>query len=230
MTGELIAGFTGGRTGTWPATFTQANVLDWIAREPGPSILCQVASLAPAVVLTVTWHGRLVAPDEMRGLLRGVEDLLTAAGADDVELSNLGGRTGLRPVERGPDWVRVDSCWIDLAETRRIAEAALRPRPVRLFTVPADPAEPSDPAGGQALVACTVEVPGERNDVGWLHERCMAALGPRHGVRAPQRYLLFAEAPQDLDDWAAWHEREPLATGTPRDAGGAAQPRAEVRS
>ncbi len=53
----------------------------------------------------------LFAPGEAEGFLTGLVRLLEAAAEGDVPLASLTGVTGVRPVERGPDWLRTDGCW-----------------------------------------------------------------------------------------------------------------------
>ncbi|TMR90114.1 condensation domain-containing protein [Nonomuraea basaltis] len=41
--------FTGARAGTWPATFTQANVLAWVPDDPASAVLSDIVELPPSV-------------------------------------------------------------------------------------------------------------------------------------------------------------------------------------
>lgn len=154
---------------------------------------------------------------ELDSLLRGAELLLAHAAAGDVDIAKLGEITGVELVDRGPGWLRVDSCWVELAEVQRLAGEALTP-PARVFAIPG-------PNGEPVLVAYIpagqgISTPDE------AHAACMALLpSPRSGrgdgevrytAMAPGRYVICDGAPGDPTELAAWQHRPVLAHGPGR--------------
>ncbi|WP_166664177.1 condensation domain-containing protein [Actinophytocola oryzae] len=149
----------------------------------------------------------LVPRTELESLLLAVERLLVAAAYGDLDADRTREAIGLDPISRGPDWLLVDSCWVDLTEVQRLLDDALAPAVARIF--------PS--VDGRALVAYltateSVSTPEQ------AHARCVAAL-QRHPVAiAPRQYVVCRSAPADPADPAAWREftgsgtgREPVA-------------------
>lgn len=155
---------------------------------------------------------------EVESLLRGVEALLVAAAAADLDLGRVGEITGIRPVSRGPGWLRVDSCWIELREVQRLLDDALGVPAARVFAI-------ADPAGEPALVAYLAAGEGMRTPE-QVHAACMAVLpghrrpqppdGMRYTAMTPGRYVICAGAPDDLSDLAAWRRQPVLASGDGR--------------
>ncbi|MFF3441838.1 condensation domain-containing protein [Streptosporangium sp. NPDC002721] len=126
---------------------------------------------------------RLATADETAALLGGVERLIVAAAAaaaadggdGDVDPAGF----GIPPAQRGPGWVRIRSCWVDLAGVQAAADLALGPGAARIEVA------------GDELVARV----GHDTDVS-------AAAGAvvdtvlregRHGVVAPSHYVRAAD-------------------------------------
>lgn len=145
----------------------------------------------------------LVPRAEMESLLLAVERVLVGAAGQDLDASRLREVTGLDPIARTPDWVLVDSCWVDLAEVQQLLDEALAPSTARVF----------GSVDGRDLVAYLTVTDAVRTPE-QAHARCLAALPDRHNALAPRHYVLCPTAPADATDPAAWPE--PLTTGTGR--------------
>jgi hypothetical protein len=140
---------------------------------------------------------------EMESLLQAVERLLVTAADSDLDAGRTGEVIGLEPIPRGPNWILVDSCWVDLVEVQRLLDEALGPAVTRIF--------PS--AGGHPLVAYltateSVHTPEQ------AHAQCMAALSNHPTALTPRHYVICTTAPPDPANLAAWHAV--LSTGTGR--------------
>ncbi|PSL52102.1 condensation domain-containing protein [Saccharothrix carnea] len=145
----------------------------------------------------------LVPRAEMESLLLAVERLLVAAAEGDLDASRIREVTGLEPITRTPDWVLVDSCWVDLAEVQQLLDEALAPSTARVF----------GSVDGRELVAYLTATDAVRTPE-QAHARCLAALPDHLNALAPRHYVLCPTAPPDTTDPAAWPA--PLATGTGR--------------
>ena len=82
----------------------------------------------------LTRDASLLPAGEIEMLLRGTESLLVAAASGDVDLDRLAEITGVRPVERGVGWLRIDRSWVQLDAIRRLLADAL-PGPAAAFAV-----------------------------------------------------------------------------------------------
>jgi hypothetical protein len=131
---------------------------------------------------------------EMESLLLAVERLLVAAAHDDLDVQRIREAVALEPIQRGPNWMLVDSCWVDLAEVQRLLDEALAPATARIFPA----------AGGQPLVAYLAAT-GSVHTPEQAHARCMAALPDRPTAIAPHHYVICATAPPDPANLTAWH-------------------------
>ncbi|WP_367128739.1 hypothetical protein [Saccharothrix sp. HUAS TT1] len=145
----------------------------------------------------------LVPRAEMESLLLAVEDLLVGAAHGDLDAARIRELVGLPPIARGPDWVLVDHCWVDLAEVRRVLDEALAPSVARVFAS----------VDGQPLVAYLTATDDVRTPE-QAHARCMAVLPDHLNALAPRHYVVCATAPADPADPAAWPQ--PLASGSGR--------------
>jgi hypothetical protein len=146
----------------------------------------------------------LVPRAELESLLLAVERLLVAAAYGDLDADRMHEVVGLEPISRGPGWLLVDSCWVDVAAVQRLLDGALAPAVARIF--------PS--VDGQPLVAYLAA--GESASTPeQAHARCMAAL-PRHPAAiAPRQYAVCRTAPPDPANLVAWQEI--LSSGTGRE-------------
>jgi Condensation domain len=172
------------------------------------------------IVGALTENARRVPRADLELLLRGAERLLVAAAGGDVSLGRVGEITGVEPVLRGPGWLRVDSCWIELAEVQRLLDDALPGSGARVFAAP-------DADGEPALVAYLAAAGGFRTPE-QAHLACMALVpshlkpeppgGLRYTAITPGRYVTCDRAPDDPSDLAAWQRQPVRAHGTGRPA------------
>jgi hypothetical protein len=182
----------------------------WVPRWNSPALVqVDLMAATPALDLGMTsGDPRLVPRAEFERLLRGIERLLVAAAADDVDLGQLTQVTGLEPVVRDSGWLYIDSCWVELSAVQRLAEDALPGAAPRVFTVPG-------PLGLPVLTAYltatqAVSTPGQ------AHAACMRALPGRHTAMAPGRYVLCAGRPADPADLTGWQLQPVLRAGDGR--------------
>jgi hypothetical protein len=112
--------------------------LYWI--DPAPLdelLLLDLMQVDGEMVLgAVTADSGRVPRHDIESLLRGVELLLVTAACGDVDLGRVGEITGVHPNSRGPGWLRIDSCWIELAEAQRLLDDALPGTAAHVFPVP----------------------------------------------------------------------------------------------
>jgi hypothetical protein len=147
---------------------------------------------------------------EIESLLRGIERLIVAAAGGDVDLGGLSEVTGVTPVVRGPDWLLVDSCWVELAEVQRLLNDALDVTAAHAFAVRGDDGNP-------AVIACLAASPRVRTS-GQAHAACVAALDGRLTAMTPGRYSVYAQPPEDPSDLASWRKEQLVDDGDGRDA------------
>lgn len=152
------------------------------------------------VVRLDLWTGDTgrVSREEMRAMLLAVENVLVAAADGDLTAAELVAVMGVAPIERGPDWILVDSCWVELTQVRRLVAEALAPAVTQVFST----------VDGEPLVAYVVAsdaVP----DAARAHELCLAALPGRPTAIAPRHYVLCDRAPADPTNLADWRAVRP---------------------
>ncbi|WP_030222483.1 condensation domain-containing protein [Streptomyces bikiniensis] len=148
----------------------------------------------------------LFAPGEAEGFLTGLVRLLEAAAEGDVPLASLTGATGVRPVERGPDWVRVDGCWVSPAAVADALGGALGGVPVHVV---AD-------GSGEGLTAFVASGGGAPPTPAEAHAALMRVLPGRPGVLAPRRYVCVQDPPEEADRTDAWLRQRILTEGNGR--------------
>jgi hypothetical protein len=130
---------------------------------------------------------------EMESSLLAVERLLVAAAGGDLDAEQLREAVGLDPISRGPDWMLVDSCWVDLTEVQRLLDEALAPAVARIFPF----------AGGQPLVA-HLTATGSVHTPEQAHARCLAALHDYPTALTPRHYVIHETAPADPANPTSW--------------------------
>lgn len=162
----------------------------------------------------LTRDASLLPAGEIEMLLRGTESLVVAAASGDVSLDNLAEITGVRPVERGAGWLRIDRHWVQLDAIRRLLADAL-PAPAAAFAV-----RDRDRLTLVAYLAANGAMASPRQ----AHEACMKVLREpdsagrrRHTAMAPGRYVICAGPPADPDDLASWQRQPVIADGDGRD-------------
>ncbi|WP_176711023.1 condensation domain-containing protein [Streptomyces sp. Ncost-T6T-1] len=168
-------------------------------------------------------------PEEAEGFLSGLVLLLEAAAAGDVPMEALAEVTGVRPAERGPDWLRLDGCWVSPDAVRETLGRAVGGLPVWV-QVTEEPG-PEDSAAGAAgadaaaggasgadphltaYIACgaTPLTPEKAH-------RALTALIPAagSGVLAPHRYVIVENPPTEPDRSDAWRRLNTIDEGTGR--------------
>lgn len=134
-----------------------------------------------------------ICDDEAESLLLAVENLLIAAASGDLDAGGVRGSIPLDPVERGPGWLFVDGCWVEVTEVQRLLDDALASTGARVFT-----AVRGVPLTARLARTGTVRTPGQ------AHAACMAALRAYPTAMAPQHYVICERIPDDPDDPAAW--------------------------
>ncbi|WP_426367539.1 condensation domain-containing protein [Streptomyces sp. E-08] len=170
-------------------------------------VLTFVHETAPLLRLGLWVDPALFAPDEAEGFLVGLVRLLEAAATEDVPLAALTGVTGVRPVERGAGWNRVDGSWVSPSEVADVLSGALG-------GVPAHVAEGATAEDGlTAFLACGDSPLTPEG----AHAALMDALPGRPGVLAPRRYVIVRDAPAEADRTSAWLRQRILREGAGRD-------------
>jgi hypothetical protein len=143
---------------------------------------------------------------ELESVLLAVERLLVAAAHRDVPGDRMPEIIGLEPLADGPGRIRVDHCWVDVADVQRLVDEAVAPAVARVFTS----------AAGRPLVAHLAATGAVRTPEE-AHARCMAVLAHHRTAITPRHYVICHTAPSDpaeRADPAAWPP--PLAAGTGR--------------
>ncbi|MFF7847717.1 condensation domain-containing protein [Streptomyces sp. NPDC007910] len=176
-------------------------------------LLAFVHETAPLLRIGLWADPALFAPDETEGFLTGLVRLLEAAAEGDVPLASLTGVTGVRPVERGPDWIRVDGSWVSPPAVADALGGALGGVPVHVT---------ADGAGDglTAFVAAGGGDSGTPPAPAEVHAALMRVLPGRPGVLAPRRYVIVQGPPEEADRTDAWLRRPLLTEGdgrTPAD-------------
>lgn len=193
--------------------------LCWAApAEIDELLLLVLAGVEQELVLgAITKDTRQVPRAEIESLLRGVELLLTATAAGDIELCQVGAITGVRPVCRDARWLRAGACWIELPEVDRLVRDATGV-PGQVFALPGPDGEP-------ALTAYLAAAPAIRSPE-QAHAACLSLLprygrplppgGARYTAITPGRYVICEDPPGDRSDLAAWQCQKVLAAGDGR--------------
>ncbi|TDC41576.1 hypothetical protein E1166_11130 [Micromonospora sp. KC213] len=193
-----------------PTPGAAESSLTWTTTPHFPNrLVVQLIAVRPAMILGVsTGDTRHVPRTEIAALLRGMERVLVAAGAGQVRLDDIPALSGLTPVARDRDWVRVGVSWVQLSQVQALLHDALG-TPAYAFAVPDGP--------GHRVVAHLVAADGARTPR-QAHLACLAHLGGRYAVVTPHHYVLHDSAPANPTDPAAWRSRPVLASGAGRTA------------
>ncbi|WP_406082512.1 condensation domain-containing protein [Streptomyces zaomyceticus] len=187
--------------------------LSWGPDQVLPTrVLTFVYATEPLIHLALWADPTLFGRAEAEGFLTGLVRLLESAATDDVPLSSLTEVTGVRPVERGPLWCRVDGSWTSPPLVAETLSGALGGLPVHV-TVEASYAYLPAERALTAFIAAgdTPLTPAE------AHTALMDALPGRPGVLTPRRYVIVQDPPAEADRSSAWLRQEILREGTGRD-------------
>ncbi|MFE6067746.1 DUF6271 family protein [Streptomyces sp. NPDC056525] len=218
--------------------------LSWGPDQVLPTrVLTFVHATEPLLHLSTWVDPALFKRDEAEAFLIGLVRLLEAAATDDVPLASLTEVTGVRPVERGPRWCRVDGSWTSPPLVAQALSEALAGLDVHVTvdaavpdgstpdatasdgcapdamgldgTTPDATADGSTPQDG-ALTAYIAAGDTRLTPV-QAHTALMDALPGRPGVLAPRRYVIVDDPPAEADRTSAWLRQQILREGTGRD-------------
>jgi hypothetical protein len=199
-----------------PAALATSRILQTRPMPPTPALIrFDLHHVDDALGMSL-WSGdtgRLTV-DDAETLLAAVERILGAAASGDIVAARIGETTGVDPIPRGPQWVLVDSDWVELAEVQRVLDAAVGAGNGRVFAEP-----DGDLVVGYVVAGEAVRSPTE------VHRRCLAAVRGRHTAITPRRYVMCAADPADPADRAdpaSWRAVQ-LTSGTGR-RGGSSRP------
>ncbi|MTK03462.1 condensation domain-containing protein [Micromonospora sp. CP22] len=186
----------------------EPSTLTWMPAPAFPNrLVLQLIAAQPALVVGLsTGDTRHVPPPEIAGLLQGMETVLVASDAGPLPLADVPDLTGLTPVPRDSDWVRVGVSWVRLSEVQHLLRDAL----ATPAYVTAEPDGDRHRLTAHLLATDSVRTPRQ------AHTACMARLAGRYAVSAPHHYVLHDSAPTDLTDLAAWRTQPVLAHGDGR--------------
>ncbi|MFC9734411.1 condensation domain-containing protein [Streptomyces roseolus] len=195
--------------------------LSWGGRQPLPTRLLTFVYETDPVLRLATWADPALFPRAAaEELATGLVRLLEAVAEADVPLDAPGPLTevtGVRPVARGPEWTRVDGCWVSPAAVAAALTEALRGRPVEVVVEEgAGTADGSGPRLTAYIGADERAWPEDEWTPERAHSALMCVLPGRPGVLAPHRYV-FVEGPPRQAAAARWILRE----GTGREPGDA---------
>ncbi|NUT91067.1 MAG: hypothetical protein HOY78_03475 [Saccharothrix sp.] len=140
---------------------------------------------------------------EVESTLLAVERLLVAAAEDDLAPREMSGIIGLPRIERGDDWLFLDSCWVHLPEVQRLLDDAVGPARI---------VASADDRPLVAYVAATDAVATPEQ----AHARCMARLATYPAAMAPRHYVLCHDAPATPHDPMSWQRQQVLTEGPGR--------------
>jgi hypothetical protein len=179
----------------------------WLPADDFPEILL----FAPLrvdneLVLAFTANTKYIARAEIESLARAVESLLIASADGDVLLAKAGDITGIEPVDRGSDWLCVDSCWVHLAAVQQLILEATTTPAAAVF-----PAEQDHHLIAYLTATDAIRTPQQ------AHLACMGLLPERHTAMTPGHYVLCDGIPEDPTDELSWQKLEIVAEGDGRD-------------
>lgn len=165
---------------------------------------------APELHISLWAAPSLFTPEEAEGFLSGLVLLLEAAADGDVPMAALTEVTGVRPAERGPEWLRLDGCWVSPEAVRDALGRAVGGLPVHVAEEP----EPDGAGPGLTAYIARGDAPLTPADA----HRALTALIPAagSGVLAPGRYVLVTDPPADPDRSDAWRRTKTIEEGTGR--------------
>ena len=182
---------------TAPDAHTPELELAWGEAQSLPTRLLTFVYQTEPVLRLATWADPVLFPrPAAEELATGLVRLLEAVAEADVPLDAPGPLTevtGVRPVERGPEWTRVDGCWVSPAAVAAALTEALGGRPVEVVVEGAD----GDESGRRLTAYIGADErtwPDGALTPEAAHTALMAALPGRPGVLAPHRYV-FVEGP-----------------------------------
>lgn len=177
----------------------------WVRMPPTDILLRFDLGRVDGALVARLWSGDTgrVGPAEAESLLLALERLLVAAAAGDLDQPAIVAALALPPIERPPGWLRVDHCWVDLAEVQRLLDDALAPALCRVFAA----------VDGTPLVAYIAGGPTTTHEA---HRRCLATLPGRHAAMTPRHYVLCGHSPASPALLSSWQSAPVLSEGSGR--------------
>ncbi|WP_425338249.1 DUF6271 family protein [Streptomyces flavochromogenes] len=194
--------------------------LSWGPDQVLPTrVLTFVHAIRPVLHLSTWSDPALFKRDEAEAFLTGLVRLLEAAATDDVPLASLTEVTGVRPVERGPRWCRVDGSWTSPPLVAQALSEALEGLSVHVTADAATPdaTTPDGPTPKDAILTAYIAAGDTPLTPARAHTALMDALPGRPGVLAPRRYVIVQNPPTEADRTSAWLRQQILREGTGRD-------------
>ncbi|GEB58256.1 condensation domain-containing protein [Streptomyces gardneri] len=191
--------------------------LSWGEEQVLPTrVLTFVHETDPLLRLGVWADPALFTREQAEGFVVGLVRLLEAAATGDVPLDALTEVTGVRPVERGPGWERVDGSWVSPLAVAEALSRALDGVPVHVTT---DPPHGDGSPEGEAARALTAYIAagGAPLTPAAAHAAFMDVLPGRPELLAPRRYVIVQNPPAEADLSGAWLRQQILSEGTGRD-------------
>ncbi|MFE5795973.1 condensation domain-containing protein [Streptomyces sp. NPDC056503] len=193
--------------------------LAWGGGQSLPTRLLTFVYETEPVLRLATWADPALFPrPAAEELVTGLVRLLEAVAESDVPLDAPGPLTevtGVRPVARGPEWTRVDGCWVSPAAVAEALTEALRGRAVEVVVEEGSAADGSGRGLTAYIGADERTWPDEEWTPARAHTALTGVLAGRPGVLAPHRYV-FVEGPPRQPAAAQRILRE--GTGRSRDA------------
>ncbi|MEU3688283.1 condensation domain-containing protein [Streptomyces narbonensis] len=181
-------------------------------------VLTFVHETDPLLRLGVWADPALFTREQAEGFVVGLVRLLEAAAAGDVPLDALTEVTGVRTVERGPDWERVDGSWVSPPAVAEALSRALDGVPVHVTTDP-PPGRGSPEGEAEPGLTAYIAAGGGPLTPAGAHAAFMDVLPGRPGLLAPRRYVIVQDPPEEAEAGlsGAWVRQQILSEGTGRD-------------
>ncbi|MFF3173580.1 condensation domain-containing protein [Streptomyces sp. NPDC057900] len=188
--------------------------LEWGPLQVLPTrLLCFAYRTRPLLHLGMWADPALFTREEAETFLTGLVKLLEVVAYEDVPLASLTEATGVRPAERGGDWLRVDGCWTSPAAVADALSGALGGLPVHVATD-----DGSAPAPGGEHMTAFIASGGAPLTPDGAHTALMETIsgpGPS-GLLAPVRYVIVHDPPAAQGDSSAWLRQRILMEGNGR--------------
>ncbi|GLL02141.1 hypothetical protein GCM10017581_038830 [Dactylosporangium matsuzakiense] len=158
------------------------SALRWLdTQSQGETFVFDVHRLDEDVAeVSLRADGRLLPRELVEALLTGMERLIVDAATRDVPMPEVPAVTGIRPLRRGPEWLMIDSCWVDVTEVRQLLLDLPGVLDAEIATVPSGAPE----LHARVVVASAGPTPAS------LREACLARLPDRPAAMVPSRYTV----------------------------------------
>jgi hypothetical protein len=175
----------------------------WTEKREVEGVKCLVISNLPFENrISMLADTAYLPPEDVRGLLFGIERLVTHVATAGDEPSAAIGESGLVPFPRGPEWRKLGDSWTDMEATATMIadHAGLDREAVHL-------------AVDDELIAYMAG-PVAREKFSHLPEKCFAALAQDETVALPDRFVLVEQFPPPVLGAEGWRRQPALAVAT----------------